>query len=145
MTRTLGALLLAVTALSCTENSPCPAGQQLEKGYCMQQVSPPDGAIATTTAKTNDGGSDPDAAVPVDGDLDSTAEASRAEADFGTPCTSQAECGGQVSYCALQPGVPVGYCTAPGCDSVPQICPVGWTCFDIGTFKPGEPHICLRP
>jgi hypothetical protein len=22
---------------------------------------------------------------------------------------------------------------------------VGWTCFNVGVFKPGEPYICLRP
>jgi hypothetical protein len=22
---------------------------------------------------------------------------------------------------------------------------VGWTCFNVGVFKPGEPYICLQP
>ena len=34
MTRVLVFLLLATTALACKEDSPCPAGQQIEKGYC---------------------------------------------------------------------------------------------------------------
>jgi hypothetical protein len=25
------------------------------------------------------------------------------------------------------------------------MCPVGWTCFNVGIFKPGEPYICMRP
>ena len=145
MTRVLVFLLLATTALACKEDSPCPAGQQIEKGYCTKQDVPADSAIAAADASSATSEGALDAAVPVDGDPGLTSEAGGGAAIFGKDCTGQAECGGDVSYCALQPGVPVGYCTAPGCDTKPQICPVGWSCFNVGVFKPGEPYVCLRP
>jgi hypothetical protein len=145
MTETMGVLLLVAASLSCTEDSPCPAGQQFDKGYCTKLVLPADGAAAEATTGPDTGAAAPDAAAPADSDLDSPREASATTANFGSACNSQTDCNGAVSYCALQPGVPVGYCTAPGCDTTPQICPVGWTCFNVGVFKPGEPYICLRP
>jgi hypothetical protein len=145
MTRTLATLLLAAIALSCTEDSPCPPGQQFEKGYCLKQQSPADGAVAVSDAGSDTGQGDPDAAAAVDADLDAGSDAGSTATDFGASCTGQSACGGVASYCALQPGMPVGYCTAPGCDTMPQICPAGWTCFNVGVFKPGEPYICLRP
>jgi hypothetical protein len=138
-------LLLAATALSCTENSPCPAGQQLDKGYCTRLQSPADDAAVAPDAGSDTGGDNSDAAASVDAEMDSTSDAGGTAADFGTPCTLPSQCGGVASYCALQPGVPVGYCTAPGCDTMPQICPAGWSCFNVGIFKAGEPFVCLRP
>ena len=65
-------------------------------------------------------------------------------ADFGAACATNAECGGDTDYCAVQPGA-AGYCTASGCDADASICPTDWTCFNVGQFAPGEPWVCIKP
>jgi hypothetical protein len=67
---------------------------------------------------------------------------------FGKPCTddtTHAECGCAADYCAIQPGQTEGYCTATGCVENPAACPKDWSCFDVSTFQPGAPAICLKP
>jgi hypothetical protein len=63
---------------------------------------------------------------------------------FGDVCQTSADCKGETNYCAFSPTEPP-YCSVSGCDSSPELCPSGWTCFDVGQFVPGEPFICVKP
>lgn len=68
--------------------------------------------------------------------------------DFGTSCsdaTSHSDCGCPTNYCAVMPGQSEGYCTITGCTENPDVCPEGWSCFDLSTIVPGQPSFCLQP
>lgn len=86
------------------------------------------GASSTPKNEAGKGGSD---AEPV-------------EAPFDAPCQGHTTCGGETNYCATPIGLPT-YCTLSGCETDPSVCPEGWSCFDLGSVVPGEPHICLKP
>lgn len=75
-------------------------------------------------------------------------DAGEADAGFGTPCsdaTTHRECGCAAPYCAIQPGRSEGYCTATGCVERPDVCPAGWSCFDLSQFQSDAPSVCLAP
>jgi hypothetical protein len=63
---------------------------------------------------------------------------------LGEPCTSAGQCTEGAEYCALMPGQSEGYCTPTGCIEQPELCPDGWSCFDVSVFAPGQPSICIR-
>ena len=69
--------------------------------------------------------------------------------DFGAACTddtTHAECDCPDSpFCAIQPGMTEGVCTATGCadDEDPSVCPMDWTCLDLRMFM--SPSICVPP
>jgi hypothetical protein len=65
-----------------------------------------------------------------------------AAADFGTTCTTTAECGGPTSYCAVQPGQSSGFCTTFGCDQTPSVCPATWACMDLTPYGLAA-HMCV--
>jgi hypothetical protein len=58
---------------------------------------------------------------------------------------SPSECPCAADYCSKSPFESAGYCTVTGCDKDPGVCPSGWSCFNVGTFSPGEPYICMKP
>ncbi len=63
---------------------------------------------------------------------------------FGDVCETNADCTGETNYCAFSPSEPP-YCSVSGCDTAPELCPAGWSCFDVGQFVPGEPFVCVKP
>lgn len=119
----LGAALIALGA--CEENEPCDANAMLVGTTCQQQQ--PDGGASEAGAGAS---------------TDATSSGSDA---FGAPCTADDTCSAPTDYCAKMPGQAQGYCTATGCDKDPAKCPAGWTCFNLGMFTPGLPHMCRRP
>lgn len=131
----LPVLVLLTSVMACQEETPCPPGQVIANGYCAvpRDAGSPTPADASALAQS------PSAAGATDG------AASDGAAAFGKVCATHMDCSGVASYCARQPGATAGYCTAPGCDTMPQICPMGWICFDVGLLAKGEPHICFRP
>jgi hypothetical protein len=111
---------LLVMAAGCEEDAPCSDGLVLVGSSCR-------------TAPVAD------AAPPA------TDVMAPAGAAFGATCADDAACGGDTNFCMKAPGAPSGYCTRTGCNSMPAICPMGWTCFNLGMFAPGLPHACSRP
>lgn len=114
---------LMVASVACAEDDTCDEG--------MKQMD--DGTCAAETASGGSGGSSSGS-----GGGPATGE------DFGASCVEHADCGGDTSYCATPPGAPA-YCTAPGCDADPDVCPAQWICFDVSLFVAGEPWICAPP
>jgi hypothetical protein len=132
------AALLATGSLSTACQDPssalCDRGQILDplSGYCI--------------------------AAPVDaGSLDARAsDAAREEAStdagacdaavskFGDNCGATTDCHCPTDYCAVMPAATTGFCTRTGCDVDPTICPTKWTCFNLGAFQTGLPHICYQ-
>jgi hypothetical protein len=107
-------------------------------------------AASSADAGSAYGGSDAGAAT----DAGSSAMCSKPGPDgdprgIGAACTvsgkADAECPCAANYCSKSPFESSGYCTVPGCDKDPSICPTGWSCFNVGTFSPGEPYICRKP
>lgn len=64
---------------------------------------------------------------------------------LGSVCSSDADCGCDADYCAIQPGNADGNCTRTGCLQDPTICPADWGCLDISVFLPGGPNFCVPP
>jgi hypothetical protein len=66
---------------------------------------------------------------------------------FGAPCkdgANHSDCPCAADYCAVQPGQTTGYCTKTGCVEDPNICPSGYTCFDLSKFAPDLPAFCSK-
>jgi hypothetical protein len=67
---------------------------------------------------------------------------------FGAPCNDTAthsDCPCAANYCSKSPFDTQGYCSITGCKENPAVCPVGWSCFDVSVFAPGQPSVCMRP
>jgi hypothetical protein len=123
-----------LVAMGCESSEPCDKGSHYVGSGCVVDTPTVDAAAtgmadATAMAKT-------DSATTV---------------DFASACTdgvAHSDCqvaAKGINYCARQPGAPTGYCTATGCDTMPTLCPPGWTCFNLGMFQPGLPYMCMKP
>ncbi len=99
---------------------------------------------AASGAPQDAGGAPQDASGGAPQDAGGGAAGATGESAFGMACQDHANCGAPTDYCAKAPGQRP-YCTASGCDADASLCPEGWTCFDIGQFAPGQPHICRQP
>jgi len=123
-----GGIALAMAAAgallgACTEKTPCDENQQLRDGYCW----PVDAAVGP-------GDAEPVEAGPV----------SEAGAIFGAPCATVAECVAPTTYCTPpQGGAPLGFCTALGCDTQPDLCPSTWKCLDLEPEYHFAVHMCV--
>jgi hypothetical protein len=103
-------------------------------------ASSPDAGSASADAGPADAGSAPMCSkLGPDGD----------PRGIGNMCSvsgkTDAQCPCAANYCSKSPFDTSGYCTVSGCDKDPSICPAGWSCFNVGTFSPGEPYICMKP
>jgi hypothetical protein len=129
--------VLAATSLgsACNDDGqPCDPGQVIQDRLCIA-------------------GPKPDAEAPdvetVDGEIedvvieDVLSDAPAPPGMFGKPCMmagDSAECAAPAPYCGIAPNQTVGYCTAINCKADPNICPAGWTCFDVGIIT-----FCSKP
>ncbi len=87
---------------------------------------------------SGDGG-EPD--EPIDGGLGTT-DAGCAGGTFLDPCATGDDCGcGGATFCAVQPGIPEGFCTQTGC--LDSGCPEGLSCFDISGIDPELGSLCI--
>lgn len=125
-TTALMILTVMVASVACAEDDTCDEGlKKTEDGSCVADT-------ASGGTSGSGGGSSGTAGTPSTGE------------DFGATCVEHADCHGDTSYCATPPGAPA-YCTAPGCDTDPDLCPAQWICFDVSQFVAGEPWICAPP
>jgi hypothetical protein len=129
--------------LGCTqsEDDACAEDQVYEDGACKAKPASA-GSDAGGTSSSGDAGSpaSSEGGMPPG----SMGGASTADPAFGVSCEDHSDCEAPTDYCAASPVAPA-YCTAQGCDESPEICPEGWTCFDVSQFAPGEPWICMQP
>jgi hypothetical protein len=117
----LPAALLLSLSLSCSQE-PCDSTSYLYQGTCMKK------ADSGGLGPIDTGG----AADPVD--------TGTGGGSFGSPCSSDNDCASPSNIC-----FPVfNYCSAVGCDLDQNLCPAGWTCFDLGNFQPGAPWGCTK-
>ncbi len=148
-------LILSFTSLAvglgCTESEDdaCADDQVYEDGACKAKPASA-GSNAGGTSTSGDAG----APTSTEGGTPAASEggapaasqggAGTGDSAFGASCEAHADCQAPTDYCAESPVAPA-YCTAQGCDESPEICPEGWTCFDVSQFAPGEPWICMQP
>lgn len=131
------AALAAFAGCTVSEEDACADDLIYEDGACR-----PKPAGNAGSASSSDGGAPPSdgGAPPSDGGEPPAS----GEGTFGDTCEEHTDCGSPTDYCAKSPVAPP-YCTAAGCDGEPDICPEGWSCFDVSQFSPGEPWICMQP
>ena len=149
-------LLLTATALvfglACSESEKDACGDQqvYEDGACRAKPAASAGSSAQAGSTTTSEGGVPagegGAPAATDGGAPGATDGGAATGDspFGATCADHADCQAPTDYCAKSPVAPP-YCTASGCDTAPELCPDGWTCFDVSQFAPGEPWICMQP
>jgi hypothetical protein len=132
-TNSLFLLSVVVAFAACAEDDACDAGmKKANDGTCVADTA----GSGSSSGNGGSGGSG--------GSSSGNAGAPATSEDFGAICTTHADCHGDTSYCAMPPGVP-HYCTAPGCDVQPDLCPAQWICFDVSQVVAGEPWICAPP
>ena len=140
-------LILSLTsfaaALGCTqsEDDACADDQVYEDGACRAKPASGEGGAPPASSE---GGAPPASSEGGAPPASSEGGAPPAVDGFGATCEDHADCEAPTDYCAASPVAPA-YCTAQGCDESPEICPEGWTCFDVSQFAPGEPWICMQP
>jgi hypothetical protein len=135
-----GAATVVLAACS-DDGKPCDPDKVLINRVCKPK--PADLADASTEDVTEP---DPDAEVEdVVGTKDTPAVPMDVAFAFGRDCTmsgdAAVECGGTANFCATKPSTPnAGYCTVLGCKDTPSLCPMGWSCFDVGVT-----NFCAKP
>jgi hypothetical protein len=120
-------LLCVVATAGCDPEHPCDKGYRVDHGFCYPIDAGDDWILGGA-----DGGKDEDGG----------AIKQNPDAQFGTPCTSQSECGGVAPVCG---GSMLPICTAVNCESAG--CPSGWNCVDVTKYPgvaPGVVSVCLK-
>lgn len=119
----------------CANQAKCDPGYELEGSRCapVEQVIPdePDGGAGAGGAPS---------------EVDSCDPSESAGVEFGTPCrdgVTHSDCGCPAPVCAIQPGAAEGFCTQVDCVRSPEVCPTGWSCFDLSAIDPTYPPICV--
>jgi hypothetical protein len=122
---------------SCANQARCDPGFELEGSSCARVAGEipedPDGASGAGGAPAEHASCDPSAAPVV---------------EFGTPCTDgvmHSDCGCPAPVCAIQAGATQGFCTQIDCVRSPEVCPAGWSCFDLSAIDPSYPPLCVAP
>ena len=126
----LALLGLCVSMSACKDENPCDPGQESIGTGCYPIVA---GGSAGSTSV-------PLAGAPSDGGAADEPPAGNPDATFGTPCQSDAECGGDAPVCATDP---LFYCTQLNCNDGEEnagVCPEGWTCVHL----PPQPSACVN-
>jgi hypothetical protein len=121
----------------CANQAKCDPGFELEGSSCAraneEMPQDPDGASGAGGAPSEPASCDPSAAPVV---------------EFGTPCTdgvTHSDCGCPAPVCAIQAGATEGFCTQIDCVRSPEVCPAGWSCFDLSAIDPSYPPLCVAP
>jgi hypothetical protein len=119
----------------CANQAKCDPGYELEGSRCAR-VAPavPDDPAGTSGAggETSEPGACDPSASPV--------------VEFGTTChdgVNHSDCGCPAPVCAIQAGATEGFCTQIDCVRQPEVCPSGWSCFDLSAIDPSYPPICV--
>ena len=119
----------------CANQAKCDPGFELQGSRCAKVLplipDEPDGAAGAGGAPAEVDSCDPSAPPVV---------------EFGTPCQDgvmHSDCGCPAPVCAIQPGATEGFCTQIDCVRAPEVCPSGWSCFDLSAIDPTYPPICV--
>jgi hypothetical protein len=121
---------LSASLLACKDEDPCDPGQESIGTGCYPIAT---GGSAGST-------STPLAGAPSDGGAAGQPAAGNPDATFGTPCESDAECGGDAPVCATDP---LFYCTQLDCNEGEEnagVCPEDWSCVHL----PPQPSACVN-
>lgn len=133
---TLGLLGLLVAPPACKDNEPCDEGQESIGTGCFPEAT----GGSTAGGSSNPQAGSPNEAGASDGGAGNAAPVGNSDATFGTPCESDAECGGDAPVCATDP---LYYCTQLDCKDGEEnagACPDGWTCL----LLPPNPSACVN-
>jgi hypothetical protein len=118
-----GALLLAALASACKDDEPCDPGQVSIGTACFPaEIGGSGGSTGAASAGAPSDGGDAAGGEPAQGGPRTP------DASFGTPCETNADCGGDAPVCATDP---LFYCSQLDCDvgeANDGVCPEGWTC-----------------
>jgi hypothetical protein len=118
--------LMAALPLSCKDEAPCDEGQESIGTGCFPKAS--------------SGGSGGKTSEPSAGEASGGAPMGNPDATFGTPCESDADCGGDAPVCDYKM---FHYCLQIECgegEANEGVCPEGWMCVNF----PPNPTACLR-
>ncbi len=131
----LGLVCFFSAPAACKDTEPCDEGQKSIGTGCFPEA---------TGGSSAGSGSKPDAGSPSDaGAADGgggAASVGNPDATFGTPCETDAECGGDAPVCATDP---LYYCTQLDCkdgEANAGACPDGYTC----VLLPPNPSACVN-
>jgi len=129
--------IVAVGALSglwnCANSASCDPGWEVEGSRCVPIAVPP-----VEPGEGGAAGAAPEATL-CDPSLPP-------EGSFGAPCQdgeNHTDCACPAPVCAIQPGATSGFCTEVDCVNRPEVCPSGWSCFDLSAIDPSYPPICV--
>jgi hypothetical protein len=136
--------LLLLTVGACHPSDRCDPGFHVEAAACVAD----DDASGDADGAGDDAGmGDVDASAPMNGDGDGDAHAAcePGEGDqstFGSSCSSDADCSCPAPVCMP---APLGYCSQVQCADDPDVCPDGFTCFEVpeSLQEMGVTHLCL--
>lgn len=107
---------------ACDPDDPCDPGYYPDHGACLRTAASPDAGSAGRAAEADaDAGESYGAKPPFNA------------ADFGTACSTDADCRGSAPVCG---GAMFPICTAVNCKDGSVACPESWTCLDIAAFSP---------
>lgn len=125
-------ILLSGLLSSCYIAEPCGDNYYYDEPTHSCLLTPPlDAGTSSADAAADDGAADAD-----------TNTASAEDVPFGTPCSSDADCGGITAVCVQEP-IPLG-CTNIDCASGETnagICPNDWMCFPASST---DPSACVK-
>jgi hypothetical protein len=129
-------LFASALSLACKDDSPCDSGEVSIGTGCFAAPTGGSGggSVAEPVGGSTEGG---EPSVPV-GNPDAT---------FGTPCATDADCGGDAPLCDNKV---FNYCLQTDCaEGEPNegVCPAGWVCVPKGEDPQTGPHpsACIDP
>jgi hypothetical protein len=139
---------LLATLPACKDDEPCDPGQEAIGTACYPVATGGTGGAGGNASAGSEGTPEAGAtslggaAEGVAGAADGVAgdAAGNPDATFGTPCHTDAECGGDAPVCATDP---LFYCTQLDCkdnEANAGACPDGWTC----VLLPPNPSACVN-
>ncbi|MES1189411.1 MAG: hypothetical protein ABUL60_36680 [Myxococcales bacterium] len=131
-------LLTALVALSaCKDEQPCDPGQEAIGTACYPVAA---GGSATAGSSSGSQAGEVSSEGGAGDGSGGDAASGNPDATFGTPCQSDAECGGDAPVCATDP---LFYCTQLDCkdgETNAGACPDGWSC----VLLPPNPSACVN-
>lgn len=123
-------LALMALPLACKDDEPCDSDEESIGPGCFPRAA--GGSSGSSSGEPTSGaGADAGGAGPGGGNPDAT---------FGTPCESDADCGGDAPLCDNQQ---FHYCLQTECQEGEQnegACPADWTCFKYED----NPSACIK-
>jgi hypothetical protein len=133
----LSLLCLLVAPPGCKDTDPCDPGEESIGTACYPVAT--GGSASAGSSNLPQAGEAAGDGGETDGGAGNAATGNP-DATFGTPCQTNAECGGDAPVCATDP---LFYCTQLDCqdgEANAGACPDGWTC----VLLPPNPSACVN-